>query len=67
MNSCRFCKPLGDDYHQFIKRFACGNLYLNKSQHYYGYLIYIYHKHVKDFSEIDCVNEPQRHSPKSLF
>ena len=42
MESCRFCNPLGDGDHQFIKKFACGNLYLNKSQHYYGYLVYIY-------------------------
>ena len=61
MESCRFCNPLGDGEHQFIKKFACGNLYLNKSQHYYGYLVYIYHKHAKDFSEIDEADLLQVH------
>ena len=61
MESCRFCKPLGDGNHQFIKKFACGNLYLNKRQHYYGYLIYVYHKHAKDFSEIDEADLLQVH------
>ena len=57
MCNCDLCRMVEDtDNVTYIAKMNYGTLYLNWNQIYYGRVMYIYDRHVKDITEINITN-----------